>query len=50
MEKGCLISEFPLGTKAFPANFPIRNRIISGMCDVTVVIEADEKKWHNDNS
>ena len=43
MEKGCLISEFPLGTKAFPANFPIRNRIISGMCDVTVVIEADEK-------
>lgn len=43
MENGCIISEFPLETRAFPANFPIRNRIISGMCDVTIVIEADEK-------
>lgn len=43
MENGCIISEFPLGTKAFPGNFPLRNRIISGMCDVTIVIEADEK-------
>jgi DNA processing protein len=28
---GALISEFPLGTSAFPQTFPIRNRIMSGM-------------------
>ena len=30
-EKGLLISEFPMGSPAYPQNFPIRNRIISGM-------------------
>ncbi len=42
-EKGAIISEFPLGTRAFPYNFPIRNRIISGLSYITVVVEASDK-------
>lgn len=40
---GALISEYPPFTQAAPRNFPIRNRIISGMCHGTVVIEAGER-------
>lgn len=40
---GCIISEFPLGTKPYPKNFPIRNRIISGIGDLLLVTEAGEK-------
>src|SRR2546428_5556616 len=29
--KGLLLSEFPMGATAFPQNFPIRNRVITGM-------------------
>lgn len=37
---GCLLSELPPGAIALPEHFPVRNRIIAGLSQATVVIEA----------
>jgi DNA processing protein len=43
LENGGWISEFPSGTNPDRENFPKRNRIIAGMADATVVVEAGKK-------
>jgi len=43
MERGAVLTEFPLGTEPLQGNFPVRNRIISGLALGLVVVEAAER-------
>ena len=40
---GALISEYPPGTEPSRGHFPVRNRILSGLCAATLVVEAPER-------
>ena len=42
LERGAILSEFPLSTHPAPENFPIRNRIVAGMPLGVIVIEGAE--------
>ena len=44
-EGGGIISEQPPGMRARNYFFPARNRIISGLADMVLIVEAREKKW-----
>jgi DNA processing protein len=39
-DTGCLLTEFPTGERPQVGNFPRRNRLISGLCRATIVVEA----------
>ena len=43
MENGCLVTEFPSGTRLNRDYFPRRNRIIAGLSDAVLVVESAEK-------
>ena len=43
VKDGCLISEYPPGTRGLAWHFPARNRIISGISNGLLVVEAPEK-------
>jgi DNA processing protein len=40
-EGGAILSEFPFGRRADRQSFAMRNRIVAGMCEATIVVESD---------
>jgi DNA processing protein len=42
-ERGLVVSEYEAGVEPAPWRFPARNRIIAGLCEATVVVEARER-------
>jgi len=38
---GAILSEFPFGRRADRQSFPMRNRVVAGMCEATIVVETD---------
>lgn len=43
LANGGLLSEYPLNSKIELANFPMRNRIVAGLCDASIIVESDSK-------
>jgi DNA processing protein len=43
LERGAIISEFPLRTHSAPENFPVRNRIVAGMPPGVIVVEGAQR-------
>lgn len=39
--EGVVLSEFPFGRRADRQSFPMRNRVVAGMCEATIVVESD---------
>jgi len=42
-ERGLVVSEYAPGVEPAPWRFPARNRIVAGLCDATIVVEARER-------
>lgn len=40
---GALVSEYPPGTPAYQSHFPARNRIIAGLCQATLIVQASHR-------
>ena len=43
LENGGLLTEYPFNSKADPRHFPMRNRIVAGLCDALIIIETARK-------
>ena len=43
LERGALLSEFPLGARPDAVNFPRRNRLVSGLAAASIIVEAYEE-------
>ncbi len=39
--QGAILSEFPFGRRADRQSFPMRNRVVAGMCEATIIVETD---------